>query len=358
MGPRSCRRGHAGPGRQGPTESPSKSVGPREIAVDGLQLYRVMVRIRRFEERVEELFLAGKLPGFVHLSIGQEAVPAGVCAHLTPEDYVTSTHRGHGHAIAKGMDLGAMMAELYGKRAGSCRGKGGSMHIFDARLGMLGANGIVCAGVPIAAGAALAARLLGQDRVAVAFLGDGATARGPFHETLNLASLWKLPVVLVVEQNAYASTTAYEEAHAFASVAEFVRGYGVAAQRVDGNDVEAVYRAAGELVARARSGRGPGLLEAVTYRLRGHYVGDPQRYRAREEVQAAQERDPIRRWREVLRSRGVPEEALQTVESEEAARVEQAVRFAEESPLPEPEEALEELVCEPEFAAWERAYRA
>jgi len=326
--------------------------------VDAVGLYRTMVRIRRFEERVEELFLAGRLPGFVHLSIGQEAVPAGVCAHLRVDDYVTSTHRGHGHAIAKGMDLGCMMAELYGKRTGSCRGKGGSMHIFDARLGMLGANGIVCAGVPIAAGAALAAQLLGQERVAVAFLGDGATARGPFHETLNLASLWRLPVVFVVEQNAFASTTAYEEAHAFASVAEFARGYGVASTRVDGNDVEAVYAAAGELVARARAGGGPGLLEAVTYRLRGHYVGDPQRYRSREEVRAAEERDPVRRWREVLRARGVPEEVLQAVEAEEARRVEEAVRFAEDSAFPEPEDALEDLVCEPEFARWERTYRA
>ncbi len=326
--------------------------------MDALGLYRTMVRIRRFEERVEQLFLAGKLPGFVHLSIGQEAVPAGVCAHLRPDDYVTSTHRGHGHALAKGTDPAAMMAELYGKRTGSCRGKGGSMHIFDARLGMLGANGIVCAGVPIAAGAALAARLLGQDRVAVAFLGDGAVARGPFHESLNLASLWKLPVVFVVEQNAFASTTRYEEAHAFASVAEFVRGYGVASHRVDGNDVEAVYRAAGDLVDRARSGEGPGLLEAVTYRLRGHYVGDPQRYRTREEVEEAQARDPVRRWREVLRSRGVPEEVLEAVEREEEERVEAAVRFAEESPLPEPEEALEDLVSDPGFARWERTYRA
>lgn len=326
--------------------------------MDALALYRTMVRIRRFEERVEQLFLAGKLPGFVHLSIGQEAVPAGVCAHLRSDDYVTSTHRGHGHAIAKGVDVGAMMAELYGKRTGSCRGKGGSMHIFDYGLGMLGANGIVGAGIPIAAGAALAVRLLGQDRVAVAFLGDGAVSRGPFHETLNLAGLWKLPVVFVVEQNAFASTTRYEEAHAFPSVAGFAWGYGLDAQLVDGNDVEAVYEAAGELVARARDGRGPGLLEAVTYRLRGHYVGDPQQYRTREEVQAAQARDPIRRCRAVLLHRGVPETTLDAIDQEEEARVEAAVRFAEESPLPDPEEALDHLVSDPEFARWEREYRA
>ncbi len=326
--------------------------------MDALGLYRIMVRIRYFEERVEALFLEGRLPGFVHLSIGQEAIPAGVCAHLRRDDYVTSTHRCHGHAIAKGMDVREMMAELFGKRSGSCRGKGGSMHIFDARLGMLGANGIVCGGVPIAAGAALAAQLLQQDRVAVAFLGDGATARGPFHETLNLASLWRLPVVFVVEQNGFASTTRYEESHAFRSVAEFARGYGLASLRVDGNDVEAVYHAASELVGRARAGEGPGLLEAVTYRLRAHYVGDPQRYRTREEVEAAEERDPLRRWRQTLLGRGFPEPALAAVEAEESQKIEDAVRFAEESPFPEPQEALEDLVSEPELARWERTYRA
>lgn len=326
--------------------------------MDAVGLYRVMVRIRCFEEKVEELFLAGKLPGFVHLSIGQEAVAAGVCAWLRRDDYMTSTHRGHGHAIAKGVDVRSMMAELYGKRTGTCRGKGGSMHIFDARLGMLGANGIVAAGVPMAAGAALAAKLLGQDRVAVAFLGDGATARGLFHETLNLASLWKLPAVFVVEQNGFASTTRYEEAHAFPSVAEFARGYGIAAIRVDGNDVEAVYQAAGELVRRARSHEGPGLLEAITYRLRGHYVGDPQHYRTREEVRQASARDPVARWREVLLSRGVPQATLEAVEREEEERVAAAVRYAEEGPFPEPEEALEDLVSDPEFSRWERVYRA
>lgn len=326
--------------------------------MDAVGLYRVMVRIRCFEEKVEELFLAGKLPGFVHLSIGQEAVAAGVCAWLRRDDYMTSTHRGHGHAIAKGVDVRSMMAELYGKRTGTCRGKGGSMHIFDARLGMLGANGIVAAGVPMAAGAALAAKLLGQDRVAVAFLGDGATARGLFHETLNLASLWKLPAVFVVEQNGFASTTRYEEAHAFPSVAEFARGYGIAAIRVDGNDVEAVYQAAGELVRRARSHESPGLLEAITYRLRGHYVGDPQHYRTREEVRQASARDPVAHWREVLLSRGVPQATLEAVEREEEERVAAAVRYAEESPFPEPEEALEDLVSDPEFSRWERVYRA
>lgn len=326
--------------------------------MDAVGLYRVMVRIRCFEEKVEELFLAGKLPGFVHLSIGQEAVAAGVCAWLRRDDYMTSTHRGHGHAIAKGVDVRSMMAELYGKRTGTCRGKGGSMHIFDARLGMLGANGIVAAGVPMAAGAALAAKLLGQDRVAVAFLGDGATARGLFHETLNLASLWKLPAVFVVEQNGFASTTRYEEAHAFPYVAEFARGYGIAAIRVDGNDVEAVYQAAGELVRRARSHKGPGLLEAITYRLRGHYVGDPQHYRTREEVRQASARDPVARWREVLLSRGVPQATLEAVEREEEERVAAAVRYAEEGPFPEPEEALEDLVSDPEFSRWERVYRA
>jgi len=319
---------------------------PGDKEMDRLALYRTMVRIRRFEERVEALFLAGKLPGFVHLSIGQEAIPTGVCAHLRSDDFITSTHRGHGHAIAKGMDPAPMMAELFGRRTGACKGKGGSMHIFDYRLGMLGANGIVCGGVPIAAGAGLGIRLRGLPLVSVAFLGDGAVSRGPFHESLNICALWKLPVLFVVEQNAYASTMAYGEGHAFASVAEFARGYGLATARVDGNDVEAVYAAAGDLIARARRGDGPALLEAVTYRVKGHFIGDPEKYRARDEVKAAVGRDPLQRLRTALRASGVAEEALDGIETEEAARIEAAVRFAEESPLPSPEEALEDLFSE------------
>lgn len=323
-----------------------------------LDLYRTMVRIRRFEEKTESLFLAGRLPGFVHLSIGQEAVAAGVCAHLAPEDYITSTHRGHGHAIAKGMDPAAMMAELHGKRTGACRGKGGSMHIFDYRLGMLGANGIVGGGLSIAAGAGLAIRLLGERRIAVCFFGDGAVSRGPFHESLNLCALWKLPVLFVVEQNAYASTTAYAEAHAFSSVATFARGYGIESAAVDGNDVDAVYAAAGDLIGKVRASEGPSLLEAMTYRIKGHYVGDPDRYRTREEVVAALQHDPVSRCRERLLREGFAEADLQAIEAEEQRRIEEAVRFAEESPLPDPDEALEDVFSRSGTSAAQEAGRA
>lgn len=311
-----------------------------------LDICRTMVRIRRFEEKTESLFLAGRLPGFVHLSIGQEAVAAGVCAHLAPEDYITSTHRGHGHAIAKGVDPAAMMAELYGKRTGACRGKGGSMHIFDYGLGMLGANGIVGGGLSIAAGAGLAIRLLGERRIAACFFGDGAVSRGPFHESLNLCALWALPVLFVVEQNAYASTTAYAEAHAFSSVAAFARGYSIESAAVDGNDVDAVCAAAGSLIDRVRAGGGPCLLEALTYRIKGHYVGDPDRYRTREEVAAALQRDPVYLFRERLLREGFTEPDLQAIEAEEQRRIEEAVRFAEESPLPDPSEALQDIFSE------------
>lgn len=311
--------------------------------MDELELYRRMVRIRRFEEKAEALFLGGRLPGFVHLSIGQEAVAVGVCSRLTPQDQITSTHRGHGHAIAKGMSVEAMFLELFGRAAGACRGKGGSMHIFDQAVGMLGANGVVAAGLPIAVGAALTSSLRRDGRVAVPFFGDGATNRGLFHESLNLAQVWRLPVVFVVEQNGYASTTPYADTHAYASAAEFARGYGMRVRKVDGNEVEEVAAAAAELVDCARTGGGPGLLEAVTYRVRGHYVGDPERYRSRDEVKGARELDPVARFRKRLLERGRPANELDALEAEERERAEAAARAAEAAPLPAPDEALEDL---------------
>lgn len=311
-----------------------------------LDLYRTMARIRQFEEKAESLFMKGKLPGFVHLSIGQEAIAAGVCSQLGRSDYITSTHRGHGHAIAKGMTVEKMFLELFGREAGACHGKGGSMHIFDFEVGMLGANGVVAAGIPIATGAALAIRLANRDSVAVSFFGDGAANRGVFHESLNLAQVWELPVLFVVEQNGYASTTPYQATHAYESAARFASGYGMRSELVDGNDVEAVADAVRGLLPAVRSGEGPALLEAVTYRVKGHYVGDPGQYRGKEEIEAARERDPLARYRSVLTDRAIPAETLNAIDEEERERILRAAETAAEAALPEPEQALEHLFAE------------
>jgi pyruvate dehydrogenase E1 component alpha subunit len=314
---------------------------PREPAVE---LLATMLRIRRFEERIEELYLAGELPGFVHLSIGQEACAAGACAALRRDDYITSTHRGHGHCIAKGADTRAMMAELYGKATGSCKGKGGSMHIADFGVGMLGANGVVGGGANLAVGATIAARLKGTDQVALCFFGDGASNRGPVHEACNMAAIWKLPVIFFCENNAYASTTSACYAVSVENVADRAAGYGMPGVVVDGNDALAVYEVTRAAVQRARSGGGPTLIEAKTYRLRGHYVGDPERYRERAEVQQAASRDPIA----ALERRLLSAELITPAESEAlraaaAEEVEAAVQFGRQSPLPAPDEALDDL---------------
>jgi TPP-dependent pyruvate/acetoin dehydrogenase alpha subunit len=312
--------------------------------VDRLGLYRTMYRIRRFEETVETLFRQGKIPGFVHLYIGQEAVAAGVLAHHRPGDYVTSTHRGHGHALALGVAPGEAMAELFGRRTGVCKGKGGSMHLFAYGRGLLGANGIVAGGLPLAVGAGLGLKLQGREGVAMAFFGDGATGRGVFHEGLNLAALWRLPVLFILENNGYASTTGFAESHAF-QVEALVRSYGIPYLKVDGQDVEAVYGATEELLRGVRRGDGPAFLEALTHRFKGHYVGDPERYRSREEALGG--RDPVATYRARLRELGVAEEALRSLEREEEKVLEEAIRYAEGSPWPDPEEALQDLFAEP-----------
>ncbi|BFH77179.1 acetoin:2,6-dichlorophenolindophenol oxidoreductase subunit alpha (plasmid) [Thermus thermophilus] len=314
--------------------------------MDRLGLYRVMYRIRRFEERVEGLFRSGKIPGFVHLYIGQEAVAAGVLAHYRTGDYLTSTHRGHGHALAVGVDPKGMMAELFGRATGVCRGKGGSMHLFDPEKGMLGANGIVAGGIPIAVGAGLGLRVLERGGVVFCFFGDGALGRGVLHEGLNLAALWRLPVFFVLENNRYASTTAFEESHAF-GVEALVRAYGIPYAQAEGNEVEEVYARAEALVEGVRQGRGPAFLEVLTYRFKGHYVGDPERYRSREEVERARAADPLVLYRKRLLDAGYPEATLRALEQAEEALLEEAVRHAEESPWPEPKEALEDLFAEP-----------
>jgi TPP-dependent pyruvate/acetoin dehydrogenase alpha subunit len=242
-----------------------------------IEMYRTMKKIREFETKAAELFAEGSIPGFVHLYIGEEAVATGVCANLKDSDYITSTHRGHGHIIAKGGDLKYMFAELFGKATGYCKGKGGSMHIADADRGILGANGIVGAGHNIAVGAGLSAKYRGTDQVCVCFFGDGSTNQGTFHESLNLASIWKLPVIFVCENNLYGISMHQSRHQAIQDVADRAVAYNIPGVVVDGNDVLAVYEAAKEAIDRARNGQGPTLIECKTYRQRGHFEGDPTR---------------------------------------------------------------------------------
>ena len=265
-----------------------------------IQMYRTMKRIREFESKAAELFAEGRIPGFVHLYIGEEAVATGVCANLKESDYITSTHRGHGHIIAKGGDLKYMFAELFGKETGYCKGKGGSMHIADADRGILGANGIVGAGHNIAVGAGLSAKYRGTDQVCVCFFGDGSTNQGTFHEALNMASIWKLPVIFVCENNLYGISMHQSRHQAIQDVADRAVAYNIPGVVVDGNDVLAVYEAAKEAIDRARSGQGPTLIECKTYRHRGHFEGDPTIYRDPEEVNEWLQKDPIIRLREFM----------------------------------------------------------
>jgi pyruvate dehydrogenase E1 component alpha subunit len=323
------------------------------LATELKDLYRSMVLIRVAEETLLRLFSQNRMPGFIHSYIGEEAAAVGVCAVLRPDDYITSTHRGHGHILAKGGDLNLFFAELYGKAAGYCKGKGGSMHVADLGLGILGANGVVGGGIAIAAGAALAAQLRGSGQVAVSFMGDGATDIGAFHESLNLAALWDLPVVFVVENNGYADFIAQRDHQRIEQVSGRAAGYGMAGVTVDGNDVEAVRRAASEAVDRARDGRGPTLLECVTYRWRGHFEGDPQPYRSQDEVEAWKERDPLLVAGRRLAGRGELDDAgRDAIYASVRARVAEAVAFAEAAPMPEPLSALDDVVTDGAEEGW------
>ena len=309
-----------------------------------LGIHRTMVRIRVFESRVEELFKAGKLPGFVHTYIGQEAIAAGVCATLNRDDYITSTHRGHGHAVAKGMELGPIMAELYGKATGACRGRGGSMHVADFSVGMLGANGIVAGGLGIAAGAALSARYRGTRQVAVGFFGDGGVNKGTFHEALNFAATHRLGVVFVCENNQYAQFTSRLRTTSVEDLSVRAAAYGIPGITVDGNDPAATYRKSLEATGRARDGGGPTLLNMETYRFGGHYVGDAEVYRASAEVEDRRRADPILRWERTLTEEELMTAGLgEAVWAEAEEEVSAAVRFAEESPYPEGGTALENV---------------
>ncbi len=314
-----------------------------------LKLLETMLTIRAFEEKAGELFQKNMIPGFIHLSIGQEASAAGTCSVLRTDDYLATTHRGHGHMIAKGADLRRMFAELFGRSTGYCRGKGGSMHIADFSTGFLGANGVVGGGFPLIVGAGLSIKLRNSDQVGVVFFGDGAANRGTFHEACNMAAVFKLPVVFVCENNRYASTTPADNTLAGGSVAGRACAYGIPGVSVDGNDVLAVWAAAAEAVARARDGKGPSILENRTYRYRGHYEGDPQKYRSKDEIQSAAETgDPIERFRRRLLSEDVLTEDLEKrLRKEIAARIEAAVQFGLEAPEPRPTEAFEDLYVNP-----------
>ena len=309
-----------------------------------LLMYERMLQVRHFENRVKDLFAAGEMPGFVHLYLGQEAVAVGACAALNDDDFITSTHRGHGHIIAKGGDVKLMMAELYGKATGYNKGKGGSMHIADPRLGILGANGIVGAGLPIATGAGLSAKLRKSCQVAVCFFGDGASNQGTFHEAINIAAAFDLPVVYVCENNLYAVGTKQSNVRKVEDIADRGVGYAIPGLAVDGNDVIAVYEACKEAVDRARAGMGPTLVECKTYRWRTHFEGEPDTYRPPEEVEFWLKREPIAPYRQLLIDQGVLTGVeADAIESNVLEELSQAVEFARTSPLPEPESALEDL---------------
>ena len=298
-----------------------------------LDLYAVMALIRAFETRVSELYRANEIPGFVHTSLGQEAVAVGICAALRDEDYMATTHRGHGHCLAKGADLDGMMAELFAKQTGLCHGKGGSMHVADPARGILGANAIVGASVPLAVGAGLSSKLRKQGRVAVAFFGEGAVNQGAFHEAVNLAAIWSLPVLFVCENNVYAEFSDSRLMSRVPSVAERARSYGIDAALVDGNDVAAVHEVALAAVTTCRDGGGPALVEAETYRWQGHYEGDAQPYKPAEESEAWRKRDPLVLTRERLG------DETEQIDARAREQVDQAVERARAAAAPEPEEA-------------------
>jgi pyruvate dehydrogenase E1 component alpha subunit len=300
-----------------------------------VESYRLMWKIRLHELAVKELYLKGRIWGTTHLYTGQEAVAVGVVAQLRRDDYISSTHRGHGHMLAKGGQLKPMMAEILGKATGYCRGKGGSMHIASLELGNLGANGIVSGGLPIAVGAALSANMRGTEQVCVALFSDGATSEGNTHESMNLASLWKLPVVFVCENNQYAVSTHYATSIAGGGLVGRAAAYGIPGLSVDGNDLEAVHFAAKDAIAHVRAGEGPYFLECNTYRIEGHYVGDPMAYRKRAEVEEWRARDPISRVGQVLTERGIlTQQECAEIHAEVEAEVRGAVQYAESSPDP------------------------
>ena len=307
-----------------------------------LELYSMMTRLREFESKIQELYRSGVLPGFVHLYVGEEAVAAGVCAHLSKADMVWSTHRGHGHALAKGVPGRQVMAELWGKATGCSGGRGGSMHMYAPSYGFMGSNGIVGSGIPMAAGGALSAQLRKSGQVAVSFFGDGASNCGSFYEGLNLASVWNLPVVYVCENNLYATEMSLERATKSVDIAARAAIFKMPGVTVDGSDARAVFEAAGEAIARAREDRGPTLIECKTYRFHGHHEGDPgTHYRTKEEVESWKKRDPIKALRDssITQKTAVAGD-FDAIDKETQAWLEDAVEFGRTSPEPDPETAM------------------
>lgn len=315
------------------------------------EAYRRMLRIRRFEEEGTRLYKAGKIPGAFHASIGQEAAIVGACMAVRDDDSMTGTHRSHGHPIGKGAQLRALMAELMGKATGICKGRGGSMHLADSSVGIIGESAIVGGGIPLATGCGISAKVRGTDQVSLCFFGDGAVNQGTFHESLNMASLWKLPVIYLCENNGYAITTSLVRSHAQPSIAKRADAYSMPGVVVDGQDVRAVFEATAEATARARCGEGPTLIEAQTYRFDEHQVslfvsGTP--YRPADEVaQYKASRDPIVLFRGILLQEGFSELQLQSIETEVAQSVAEAIQFAEDSPLPDPSTVYEYMYSQP-----------
>ena len=313
-----------------------------------LNFYRIMLRIRYFENKITDLYSRGLMPGLAHLYIGEEAIAVGVCANLTNRDFSTSTHRGHGHLIAQGADLKKMMAEVLGKETGYCKGKGGSMHIADFSKGILGANGIVGAGIPIATGSGYSAKVRGTDQVTVAFFGDAASNQGTFHESINMAAAWKLPVVYVCENNLYGISVDIHKVTATKDIAIRAKAYDIPGIVVDGNDILEVYRVTKEAVERARKGEGPSLIECKTYRWKGHHVGDPgQIYRLEKETEEWKEHCPIKTFRErLIKEKIFSKEELDLIEKDTKEMIKEAADFAIQSPYPDEKEAYEDLFVE------------
>ena len=319
-------------------------MSPQMSSSKAYELYQTMLRIRRFDTVVIKLYADGEIPGFMHLYVGEEAVAAGVCAVLRKTDYITSTHRGHGHCIAKGGRLDLMMAELFGKATGYCKGKGGSMHIADLGIGILGANGIVSGGIPIAVGAGVGIQYKNDDSVSVTFFGDGATNVGQFHEACNLAATWNLPVIFICENNQFAQTTPLTDHQSIKDVAQRALAYGMEFTIVDGNDVVEVHNKALDAVTRAREGRGPTFIECKTYRWRGHWEGDPQPYRTNSDIEVWKRKCPIDRFgKYAIENKLLTSEELETINKDVNAELEEAIEFARKSPYPASDEALEDV---------------
>ncbi|RZI51140.1 pyruvate dehydrogenase (acetyl-transferring) E1 component subunit alpha [Aeribacillus pallidus] len=309
-----------------------------------VELYKQMWLIRYFDEKVDQFFAKGMIHGTTHLCVGQEATAAGSIAVLQEKDKITSTHRGHGHCIAKGATVDRMMAELFGKVTGYCKGKGGSMHIADVEKGNLGANGIVGGGIPLAVGAALTSKMKNEGYVVLCFFGDGAANEGSFHESLNLASIWDLPVVFICENNQYGMSGSVKEMFNIENIADRAQAYGIPGKVIDGNDMLEVMNTVYEAVEHARSGKGPVLIEAKTYRWKGHSKSDAKKYRTREEEQEWRKKDPIKRFKEYLIEKGVlTEEKAEQLREEAFQEIEDAVKFAENSPEPSVDTLLEDV---------------